>query len=216
MGVIQNTLVTYDELITSTVDYIASKCCNIAGGTNLVNGYLNGTHPSDWNNKEVSTDTSQIQVKVTMTVNDSCYKTVSKATVRSELESFLKSRNLYSATNTPISQKSLINYVSNISAFVCGKMSQIVNNFSTQITGYLVYLSSNSVSSGIINIKNIEITKTEIDQNISSLINMNALTSSVHVMAMNISYNCSSSSSSCSSSSCSSSSSLFVAYMNIN
>lgn len=212
MSIATNKVITYNDLITSTVSYIASKCQNI-GAFGVVDGYLNGSHPSDWNQKVIGTAPGT--VKTTMTVADNIVTSVSTSKIREQLENFLKGRNLYVATNTEISHKSLINFVSNISAFVCTKLVQVVNPFSTVPGGYLIYVPNNGTT-GITNIKTQDLLKSELKTNINDITNVNSLTANIHTINMNIAYNCSSSSSSCSSSSCSSSSSLFIAYMNLN
>lgn len=211
MTISTNSVITYNDLITSTVTYIYQRCQNSA---TMVSGYVNGTHPSDWNNKVVGT--SPKTVKATMTVSDNIVSSISTTTIRNELENFLKGRNLYVATNTEISHKSLINYISNIAAFVCAKMVRVVNPMSTEPNGYLVYVSGNAVVVGVNNIVSQDLLNSELQSNITSIANVNSLLSNIHTINMNLAYNCSSSSSSCSSSSCSSSSSLFIAYMNLN
>lgn len=219
--------ITYSKLIDETVDYIVQKCYNVTDNittstSNIktagtpVAGYINNTNPTGWVNKNIRNSTSDQNTSVTFTVQDGTYENeVLATTVKKELTDFLKGRNLYNLTDVEISHKSLINYVSNISHFVCNKMVNVVNSFSSAPNGYLVYLSSNTIAGSITNANNIELTKTEIQNNITSITDVNSLSSNVHTIAMTINYNCSSSSSSCSSSSCSSSSSLFIAYMNI-
>ena len=213
MTISTNNVITYNDLITYTVSYISQRCSNISTPS-VVDGYIDGTHPADWNQKIVGT--SPGTVKVTLTVADNIVSTVTSSTIRTQLENFLKGRNLYTATNTDISQKSLINFVSNIAAFVCAKMVRVVNPMSTEPNGYLMYISDNSVVVGVSDIISQDLLSTELENNIKSITNVNSLLSNIHTINMNMSYNCSSSSSSCSSSSCSSSSSLFVAYMNLN
>ena len=221
MSIATNQQIKYSDLITFSVTYIQQKCENVFSSSSssplsVVDGYLNGSHPADWNSKDIGRSPGGT-VRATMTVSDNIVTTlVTRTTVRTQLENFLKGRNLYVATDTEISHKSLINFVSNITAFACAKIVQVVNPFSTKKEGYLLYVPDNAVVVGVSDVSNLELTKNEIKDNVTSLTNVNSLTSNIHTINMNLAYNCSSSSSSCSSSSCSSSSSLFIAYMNLN
>ena len=229
MAIATNSVITYNELIEKTVDYIVQYCYNVSGtytnseGNQVtktagtpVSGYVYNTNPGNWNSKNIRGVNGNKDVLVTFTVNEAAYESdVSRTTIENQLSNFLKGRNLYSLSNIEISQKSLINYVSNISSFVCNRMVNISNGFSDTPNGYLVYLSNNTISGEVVSINNIDITNSEIETNAESIVDVNALASNAHAVNMLINYNCSSSSSSCSSSSCSSSSSLFIAYMNL-
>lgn len=205
MAIASNNLITYAEVKARVLQYIKSNCSNIDRFPDLGNGYVNGdviTLMNYPNNCIIKAKT-----------NDPWLKSVSSATVNSQLDYFLTSRNLNSLANTTISHKALVNLCNNISAFICEKLVIMTNPHTSG--KFILYVAEQNNPGSVTALTDETISYNALLNSTKQLTDINAIVRNVHLVNCDISYTCSSSSSSCSSSSCSSSSSCFIAYMKI-
>ena len=230
MTIMQNKIITYNDLITSALKRIKTLCKNIDTLPNdLPSAFKNGNvlqvaskyfplvmRPEHHNPKvDRAAHTSILRA----TVSDTMLKAVPSSTVERDFLSFIKSRNIYTRTNELVSFKTMMVFYNNLAAFLSARMIYLTSQLDTK---YYLFYKPGTVTYPSVNFYavNIDFTPTQINTCVTDL--MNAINNTIHNHLVNIvfqytSSSCSSSSSSScsSSSSSSSSSSVFIVYMDI-
>lgn len=230
MTITQNKVITYNDLITSAIQRIKNLCKNIDTlPTDLPAEFKNGSvlqvaskyfpqtlmNATRYQEIDRAAHTSVLKV----TISDDILKAVPSSTVESDFLNFIKSRNIYTRTNEPVSFKTMMVFYNNLAAFLSARMVYLTSQLNTN---YYLFYKTGVVTYPTVNFDAVDVdfTPTQINTCVTDL--MNAINNTVHSHLVNIvfqytSSSCSSSSSSsCSSSSSSScSSSVFIVYMDI-
>ena len=200
-------VITYADLVNSVVNKIASYCQNVDGYSSEVPAELKPGHSYSlqWTNVANATFTLQ---------NSAYLNTVSKATILSQLNSFLASRGLSNKAGTIVTIKGMMNFYANIAVFLGCRIVTISSNQTSKTC--LFYYSGSITYPSVLNsgITTPGVSANDAKSNLDSLMTSISASSRIFTTKYSIGINscCSCSSSSCSSSSCSSSS-YFIAFM---
>ena len=139
MAIESGDIITYSDLTDFVVERITTRCKNVDGySADVANELRPGYAYTIANNA----------ARVTITVQNSAYlNTVTSATVRSQLESFMASRGIASKAKTPVTLKGMINFYNNVAVFI-GQRFVVVGSNATNSTSLFYYSGNAPVSQG--------------------------------------------------------------------
>ena len=215
MSLNTNSIITYADLLTYTLDTIKARCHNIDSWNASVPAQLkNGTSwtlsSANVSHTVYDRTTATHTLSTTATVSDAVCSLTTSSVVQQQLNDYLNTKGVYQNPNEPVTFKGMINFYNVVSSFMSAKIWLVTNSFGAGT--FVFYNPNGSTYPSVTSYNNLQqYTLAELQVNLQEVLASVNNSQNIHHAATVLSYNsscsCSSSSSSSSFSSSSSSSS---------